>query len=69
MISESDVQAFAGIQSVSFEGLPSGVFLCTAEAPGWTRNLRMVVIEQRGSRRSGAPFNPMIAIVSRTHLS
>ncbi len=45
VIAETEVQASAGLQTVSFTGLPAGVFLCTAEVPGYTCAVRVVVID------------------------
>jgi hypothetical protein len=45
VVAESEIQASEGIQTVGFSGLPSGVFICTADAPGYSGAVRVVVIE------------------------
>jgi hypothetical protein len=44
VVAETVAQASQGQQTVSFSGLPSGVFLCTAEALGFTCTVRVVVL-------------------------
>ncbi len=45
VVAETELQASAGLQTVSFTGLPAGVFLCTAEVPGYTCAVRVVVLD------------------------
>ncbi len=44
-VAEKTIQAAQGLQTVSFTGLPAGVFLCTAQAQGYTGAVRVVVLD------------------------
>ncbi len=45
VIAETEVQASAGLQTLSFKDLPAGVLCCTAAAPGYAETVRVVVID------------------------